>query len=213
VTRFQKERWTEKQQEYPKIDAKFLKDPKYSRASVLHPLPRVGELDASLDTDSRAIYFEQAAYGVPIRMALISLLLGLHEGKALARFEGGFENAKFVLYEQPLLNGLRCGNQNCIVHEEQEAPYVRNKFYLIQGDELGSDRLRCLYCESEMDQFVIANRKSKWYTADTAVLAGVTNQNIKDYIFFAQQSDATSNGFHSRKHGGSKHPRMAARHS
>jgi len=57
VTRFQKERWTEKQQAYPRIDAKFLKDPKYSRASVLHPLPRVGELDASLDSDSRGHLF------------------------------------------------------------------------------------------------------------------------------------------------------------
>jgi len=213
VTRFQKERWSEKQQEYPKIDAKFLKDPKYSRASVLHPLPRVGELDASLDSDSRATYFEQAAYGVPIRMALISLLLGLHEGKALARFEGGFEKAKFVLYEQPLPNGLRCGNQNCIVHEEKEAPYVRNKFYLVQGDESGSDKLRCLYCESEMDQFVIANRKNKWYTTSTAALQGVTDQNVKDYIFFAQESDAISSGFHSKRHGGAKRARMAAGHS
>jgi len=95
VTRFQKERWTEKQQAYPRIDAKFLKDPKYSRASVLHPLPRVGELDASLDSDSRATYFEQAAYGVPIRMALISLLLGLEQGKTLATFEAASINPNF----------------------------------------------------------------------------------------------------------------------
>ena len=59
----------------PKIDAKFLGEAKYSQASVMHPLPRVNELDASLDTDRRAIYFRQAAYGVPVRMALISLLL------------------------------------------------------------------------------------------------------------------------------------------
>ena len=47
VTRFQKERWVEKDQPYPKIDRKFLNEPKYSEASVLHPLPRVGELDAA----------------------------------------------------------------------------------------------------------------------------------------------------------------------
>ena len=73
VTRFQKERWAEKERPYPKIDAKFLDEAKYSEASVMHPLPRVNELDASFDTDRRAIYFQQAAYGVPIRMALISL--------------------------------------------------------------------------------------------------------------------------------------------
>jgi aspartate carbamoyltransferase catalytic subunit len=213
VTRFQKERWTEKQQDYPKIDAKFLKDPKYSRASVLHPLPRVGELDAALDTDSRAIYFEQAAYGVPIRMALISLLLGLAEGKALAAFAGGFEKTKHVLYEQPLSSGMRCANRNCIVHEEKEAPYLKNKFHLMQDDESGSGRLRCLYCEGETDQFMIANRRSKWYTAGAAALAEVNHQNVKDYIFFAEQGDAIANGFHSRRHAGVKRARVAAGHS
>ena len=58
VTRFQKERWTEKERPYPKIDAKFLGEAKYSQASVMHPLPRVNELDASFDTDRRAIYFQ-----------------------------------------------------------------------------------------------------------------------------------------------------------
>ena len=74
VTRFQKERWAEASEDYPRIDAKFLKASKYAETSVLHPLPRVGELDIALDTDSRALYFRQAAYGVPIRMALIALL-------------------------------------------------------------------------------------------------------------------------------------------
>ena len=55
VTRFQKERWAEKERPYPKIDAKFLGQDKYSQASVMHPLPRVNELDASLDTDRREI--------------------------------------------------------------------------------------------------------------------------------------------------------------
>src|SRR5436190_7281806 len=71
VTRFQKERWSEKDKAYPTVDAKFLNKPEFSRASVLHPLPRVGELDASVDSDPRAVYFKQAAYGVPVRMALI----------------------------------------------------------------------------------------------------------------------------------------------
>ena len=210
VTRFQKERWAQKQQEYPRIDAKFLKDPKYSRASVMHPLPRVGELDAAVDTDSRAAYFEQAAYGVPVRMALISLLLGLHEGKALASYQGGFESSSFILYDQPFLTGLRCANANCIVHEEKEAPYVRNKFHLIVPDKPAAGRLRCFYCESEIDAFVVASRKNKWYTADAGALEGITHQNIKDFIFFSRQSDAISSGFHTRKHIGARHSRMAA---
>ena len=55
-TRFQKERWGEQDQPYPKIDKKFLNEPKYSGASVLHPLPRVGELDVrSIPTAARSI--------------------------------------------------------------------------------------------------------------------------------------------------------------
>ena len=38
VTRFQKERWSEKERDYPKVDAKFLNEAKYSDASVMHPV-------------------------------------------------------------------------------------------------------------------------------------------------------------------------------
>src|ERR1700739_695853 len=62
VTRFQKERWAEKERAYPTIDAKFMRDEKYSEASVMHPLPRVNELDVALDKHRPAIYFQHAAY-------------------------------------------------------------------------------------------------------------------------------------------------------
>src|SRR5262249_40415432 len=120
VTRFQKERWADKEQAYPRIDRKFLEAPQYSDASVMHPLPRVGELDAAFDSDRRAVYFEQAAYGVPVRMALISLLLGV-KGKSLHRFEGGFERSRFPVYDQPFNTGMHCTNKNCIVHDPMES--------------------------------------------------------------------------------------------
>jgi aspartate carbamoyltransferase catalytic subunit len=43
---------------------------------VMHPLPRVDEIDPAVDADPRAAYFRQAANGVAIRMALLELLLG-----------------------------------------------------------------------------------------------------------------------------------------
>jgi aspartate carbamoyltransferase catalytic subunit len=46
------------------------------RAVVLHPLPRVDEIDPSVDADPRAAYFRQAQNGVYIRMALLNQLLG-----------------------------------------------------------------------------------------------------------------------------------------
>jgi len=48
-------------------------------AFILHPLPRTVELDKSVDQDPRALYFRQAANGLYVRMALLTMLL---EGKA-----------------------------------------------------------------------------------------------------------------------------------
>ena len=132
VTRFQKERWTEKERPYPKIDAKFMRDEKYSEASVMHPLPRVNELDVSLDKDRRAIYFQQAAYGVPVRMALISLLLHLHKNKSLHQFPGGFAKPEHPIYVQPIGTGIQCANANCIVCDPAERQYAANKFYVVE---------------------------------------------------------------------------------
>jgi len=43
---------------------------------VMHPLPRVNEISTELDKDPRAVYMRQAQYGVYVRMALLSLVLG-----------------------------------------------------------------------------------------------------------------------------------------
>lgn len=41
---------------------------------IMHPLPRVGEIEASVDDDPRATYFEQAKNGLFVRMALLDML-------------------------------------------------------------------------------------------------------------------------------------------
>jgi aspartate carbamoyltransferase catalytic subunit len=199
VTRFQKERWTEEREGYPKIDAKFLKEPKYAHASVLHPLPRVGELDPSVDTDTRAVYFEQAAYGVPVRMALIALLLGLHPGKSLRKYKDGFEKSQLQVYDQPLRVGIQCANSNCIVHDRKEAPYVRNKFYVVPASDRVDCRLRCKYCETDIDRFFVASKKNKWYSPDTSALLQADEQHFRELIAFATEADAESGGYHLRR--------------
>ena len=45
-------------------------------AIVMHPLPRVDEIDPAVDADPRAAYFRQAANGVALRMALLEMLIG-----------------------------------------------------------------------------------------------------------------------------------------
>jgi len=44
-------------------------------ALILHPLPRTVELDKTVDSDPRALYFKQAANGLYVRMALLTMLL------------------------------------------------------------------------------------------------------------------------------------------
>ncbi|MCO5176645.1 MAG: aspartate carbamoyltransferase [Thermomicrobiales bacterium] len=44
-------------------------------AIIMHPLPRVDEIDTIVDADPRAAYFRQARNGVYIRMALLDLML------------------------------------------------------------------------------------------------------------------------------------------
>lgn len=44
---------------------------------VIHPLPRVDEIDAGVDSDPRAKYFDQPKYGVAMRMAILAKLLNL----------------------------------------------------------------------------------------------------------------------------------------
>jgi aspartate carbamoyltransferase catalytic subunit len=44
---------------------------------VMHPLPRVDEIDPAVDETSHARYFEQSHNGVPVRMALLDSLLEL----------------------------------------------------------------------------------------------------------------------------------------
>ncbi len=44
-------------------------------AMIMHPLPRTVELDKTVDDDPRALYFRQAANGLYVRMALLTMLL------------------------------------------------------------------------------------------------------------------------------------------
>ena len=80
VTRIQKERFPDpaeykKVAEVYKITPEILEDAKDSMI-VMHPLPRVKEISPEVDETQHAAYFKQAFYGVPTRMALISLVSG-----------------------------------------------------------------------------------------------------------------------------------------
>jgi len=80
VTRIQKERFPDAE-EYNrvvgtyKIDNELLKNSEKDLI-IMHPLPRITEIDPEVDATPNAIYFKQAFNGVPVRMALLNLVIG-----------------------------------------------------------------------------------------------------------------------------------------
>jgi aspartate carbamoyltransferase len=80
VTRVQKERFNNPQQ-YEDLKGGYIVTSDTLRIAkpsmiIMHPLPRVWEIDMEVDNDPRAAYFRQLGYGLYVRMALLSMVLG-----------------------------------------------------------------------------------------------------------------------------------------
>ncbi|HET9571508.1 MAG TPA: aspartate carbamoyltransferase [Bacteroidales bacterium] len=81
MTRVQKERFTEVM-EYEKVKNVYTLHDNMLNLSkenlrILHPLPRVNEIDMDVDGNPKAYYFDQARNGLYVRQAIISNALGL----------------------------------------------------------------------------------------------------------------------------------------
>jgi len=164
VTRPQKERFTaaekgkELRDRYPVVDKKLLKSKEFKKTLVMHPLPRVDELARELDADPRSMYFKQAARGVPVRMALIALLLGVKEVPVPQ------EEAPSISY--PVYRhdyGLRCPNPRCVSVQETEIKYLKPEYKIVNRRPL---TLRCIYCEHGFEPEYVAS--SDWHEGKTA---------------------------------------------
>lgn len=80
VVRIQRERFPDPM-EYERVKGAYRVDLRLiERAKpsmiIMHPLPRVDEIDFAVDKTRHARYFKQASLGVPLRMALLKLILG-----------------------------------------------------------------------------------------------------------------------------------------
>jgi len=80
MTRIQKERFPD-EEEYRKVAGSYKISPsalKKARSDliIMHPLPRVDEIHSSVDRTPHARYFQQAFYGVPVRMAILDEMIG-----------------------------------------------------------------------------------------------------------------------------------------
>lgn len=202
VTRLQKERYPSilKEQstdkKYPVIDKKLLRDKKFKRTLVMHPLPRVDELAYEIDTDPRSMYFKQAACGVPVRMALISLLLGT--SKPTASEDASSSPSRLHAYTTYKKNsGLKCPNPLCISNQDTEMRYIKPEFKIISLDPL---ILSCSYCEHEITPIYIASsqwheggiKEKKYHSADSHMLKKIKLENL---IIFDSERSAKAQGF------------------
>jgi aspartate carbamoyltransferase catalytic subunit len=81
MTRVQKERFSDPIEYERTKNAYVLKNKMLTNTKdnlkILHPLPRVNEIDQDVDVNPKAYYFTQALNGVYIRQAIISSILGL----------------------------------------------------------------------------------------------------------------------------------------
>ncbi len=105
---------------------------------VLHPLPRVTEIDPAVDEDPRAWYFEQLADGVVMRMAILD---GLLSGAAPLPPGAGAKRPAPEdppWRESPEAKGSSCANPKCVTHRERGV--------MMRTNARGGARW-CAYCD------------------------------------------------------------------
>lgn len=78
-TRIAKE-WIQNATDYEKLKGRYVitravADAMKKGAIIIHPLPRVGEIEAAVDDSPHAVYFKQVGYGLHVRMALLKTIL------------------------------------------------------------------------------------------------------------------------------------------
>lgn len=124
MTRVQKERFDdiniyERVKNVYVLDNKKLVNAK-ENLCILHPLPRVDEIAEEIDSDPRALYFQQVECGMYARMALFYHLFKEKSGKSSEKYTEGTEI---------------CENPRCITQVEKNLPKLGLK--------------ACGYCERE----------------------------------------------------------------
>ena len=201
VTRLQKERQgpatneQELNKGYPVVDKKLLRGKGFRKALVMHPLPRVDELAYEVDADPRSMYFKQAAYGVPVRMALVALLLGVKEITIPGEDDCFTPKAPYPVYARD--SGVKCPNMNCVSNQETEAKYIKPAFAIVSRAPL---TLRCIYCDYELHPRYIASSEwhqgkvenKKYHSASSRFARNIKLENL---IVFTSEEEAQAQQF------------------
>jgi len=102
-----------------------------SNMLIMHPLPRYGEIAQDVDNDSRAVYFEQARYGMFIRMALLLEFMHLPRRMPMQA------ESEHTIAE--------CNNPACITQSDTYLPKIHSG--------IGADR--CGYCDKKTSAMLL----------------------------------------------------------
>ena len=134
MTRIQKERFAS-EAEYLSLKGIYCLNARKLREAkpellVMHPLPRVDEIAQDVDDDPRAVYFDQARYGMFARMALLLTLSRQPHMRPAKAPEG--------------VRDRRCTNPKCVTHTEPYLPITPVK---TAQSEL------CPYCDKPLEAF------------------------------------------------------------
>jgi len=184
MTRAQRERHEgEDTANYPRLTRSTMGAASTKDARVMHPLPRVDEIDYDLDDDPRSIYFRQAELGVPMRMALMAYLLGKVQLRA-SRPE--------LLSIMPGMPSdvLRCRNERCITNNEG-VRYLKRDFRL-RADS-APPKLACGYCEREIEARFVGHAQSR--VAHRYNAAEVRRTKAENRVYFESEAQAQAAGF------------------
>ncbi len=129
MTRIQRERFS-KPEDYDRLKSIYVLNRRKLQMAkkdclVMHPLPRLDEIARDVDDDPRAVYFEQARYGMFIRMALLL---------KMTHFE------RLMPQKHKPLKGFKCDNPKCITSIEGYLPVLSREH----------DQESCAYCDKKM---------------------------------------------------------------
>jgi len=132
MTRIQKERFPSEEAYRKEAGVYILDEAKMKKARadllVMHPLPKVDEITDAVDADPRCVYFQQAEYGMYIRMALLNRQLTL-PSQVPPVYSSNVEE-------------ISCKNPRCICNHER---YLPPRFFRPENDPAS---LVCEYCDT-----------------------------------------------------------------
>jgi aspartate carbamoyltransferase catalytic subunit len=199
VTRPQKERFSASEEsqdlkkKYPVVNKKLLRGKAFRKSLVMHPLPRVDELDYDVDTDARSMYFKQAARGVPVRMALIAAFLGVKD-VPIPEVDSP-PPVEYPAYRREI--SPSCPNPRCVSVQATETKYLKPEFKIVNTKPL---TLRCVYCEHGFEPKFVASSDWHEHKLDTKKYHSAKSHWAKyirpeNLIVFNTEEEAQTHGY------------------